>query len=179
MLYQLSHASDLGLFTRDFRAVNSRNAKNLAFGEINAISGGQPNHVIAVAKRSFSAVIFRLKQCINGDRHPARCWPDDALGGSAAHRSGKGGSKIRATLAEPICGCQLQRKKNDDHGVSERAVLIGVSPPVPAKNASPDRKFWALAGALSDAILPNFDQRPVGQLKATSLELARPITQPY
>jgi hypothetical protein len=99
VLYQLSHASELGLFTRDFRAVNSRNAKNLAFGEINAISGGQPNHVIAVAKRSFSAVIFRLKQCINGDRHPARCWPDDALGGSAAHRSGKGGSEIRATLA--------------------------------------------------------------------------------
>ena len=99
MLYQLSHASDLGLFTRDFRAVNRRNAKNLAFGEINAISGGQPNHVIVVPKRSFSAVIFRLKQCINGDGHPARCWPDGALGGSVAHRSGKGGSKIRATLA--------------------------------------------------------------------------------
>ena len=30
-------------------------------------------------------------------------------------------------------------QKNDDHGVSEQAVLIGVSPPVPAKNASPDK----------------------------------------
>ena len=147
MLYQLSHASDLGLFTRDFRAVNSRNAKNLAFGEINAISGGQPNHVIAVAKRSFSAVIFRLKQCINGDRHPARCWPDDALGGSAAHRSGKGGSEIRAALANQFAGVSYSAKKNDDHGVSERAVLIGVSPPVPAKNASSDRRLWALAGS--------------------------------
>ena len=39
------------------------------------------------------------KQRINGDRHPARCWPDDAPGGSAAHRAGKGGSEIRATLA--------------------------------------------------------------------------------
>jgi hypothetical protein len=146
VLYQLSHASDLGLFTRDFRAVNSRNAKNLAFGEINAISGGQPNHVIAVAKRSFSAVIFRLKQCVNGDRHPARCWPDDALGGSAGHRSGKGGSEIRATLAGQQ-RVSATAQKNDDHGVSERAVLIGVSPPVPAKNASSDRRFWALAGS--------------------------------
>ena len=33
--------------------------------------------------------------------------------------------------------------------------------------------------ALNEAILPNFDQRHVGQLKATYLELARPITQPY
>ena len=147
MLYQLSHASDLGLFTRDFRAVNSRNAKNLAFGEINVISGGQPNYVIAVAKRSFSAVIFRLKQCINGDRHPAQCWPDDALGGSAAHRSGKGGSEIRAALAGQFAGVSYSAKKNDDHGVSERAVLIGVSPPVPAKNASSDRRLWALAGS--------------------------------
>ena len=33
VLYQLSHASDLRLFSRDFRLVNSSNAKTPAFNE--------------------------------------------------------------------------------------------------------------------------------------------------
>ena len=34
VLYQLSHASASGLFTRDFRAVNSCSVKKMSFGNI-------------------------------------------------------------------------------------------------------------------------------------------------
>ena len=55
---------------------------------------------------------------------------------------GWGGCRGRANLR-----VSTTAQKNDDHGVSERAVLIGVSPPVPAKSAGSDRRFWALAGS--------------------------------
>ena len=38
VLYQLSHASDNRLFTRDFCVVNSCNVKKMSFGEICPIS---------------------------------------------------------------------------------------------------------------------------------------------
>ena len=141
---------------------------------------------------------------INVDRHPAQCWPVSGFrhdgfaarvfglnwrtsagnlptcrNGSAAiwvliwlplNRSQPLFMGRAGAVAQLYCLGWLKRRKNDD-GASGRTVLVAVKSPLPVEL----KTFFKhrLAG-LDSAIWPHHSQAVLGQLKATSLELARP-----